>query len=133
MAEIEQAIAEKLAAELDAAEGEAAKPGTSSFHGGPGSSVGLNYSPESSASGGTVVGHHEAGGTRPFTDFVDPTGDGNDAATEQARADSFAEVVAQVKIDRAIADESLRRFRRDPVATTGYVPGLELLDRKVSR
>ena len=135
MAGIEDAIVDGVVEELDAGEAPTAQPGMNTIHGGPGTSS-MNYAPGTSTSGGGVAGLHETKGTRPLAgDFVSPTcppedAATEDAATEQARADAFAAVVAQVKIDRAIADASLRRFHRDPVASTGYVPGLELLEKR---
>ena len=131
MAEVEKAIAEQVADELDTGEVPAAQPGMSQLHGGPGTTPSTHYSPGSSTSGGGVVGQHEGAGTRPLAgDYVLPTGGAEDADTAQERADAYAALVAQVKIDRAISDASLRRFHRDPVVSSGYVPGLEHLDRR---
>ena len=133
MAEIEQVIAEKIADELEASQAPAAQPGTTALHGGgPGTTQSQHYSPGSSTSGGGVVGQHEGAGTRPLGgDYVSPTGGADAADDAQERAEAFTALCAQVKIDNAIADESLRRFRCDPVPTIGHVPGLEHLERKV--
>ena len=128
MTEVEKAIAEQVADELEASEVPAAPSGMTTLHGGPGTSAGLNFSPEASASGGGVAGQHEGVGTRPLAgDYVAPTGGAEDAAVEQDRADAFAVVVAQVRRDRAAADASFARFCKGPVETTGYVTGLEHL------
>ena len=129
MVETEQTIVDGVVDALE--EGDEVPPAsedTTPLHGGgPDSSAGLNYSSGSSASGGGVVGQHEAGGTRPLTDYVAPTGAADDADAALERADAFAAVVAQVRIDRAIADESFRRFCKGPVISTGHVSGVELL------
>ena len=131
MAATETKIAEKIADELEASQAPAAQPGTSMLHGGKGTVQGLNYAPGVAPSGDNI-GPNEGSGTRPLGgDYVSPTGGaeaGNDA---QERAEAFAALVAQVKIDNAASDESLRRFRRDPATPTGYVEGLEFLERKV--
>ena len=62
MATIESEIAGGVVDELEASQAPAAQPGTNAFHGGPGTSAGLNYSSGSSASGGGIVGQHEGGG-----------------------------------------------------------------------
>ena len=131
MAEIEQAIVDGVIDELEASEAPASPQDTTTLHGGPGTSAGLNYSPEASASGGAFVGQHEGVGTRPLAgDYVVPTGGAEDVDTEQERADAFAAVVAQVRIDRAAAEESFRRFCKGPVEPTGYVSGLEHLQER---
>ena len=132
MAEIEETIAEKVADELDAGDVPAAPSGMTTLHGGPGTAESLNYSPGSSASGGGVAGLHEGAGTRPLAGtYVSPTGGADGAAAAQERDAAYAAVVAQVKIDRANSDASLRRFHRDPVVSSGYVEGLENLERRV--
>ena len=133
MAEIEQKIAEKVADELEASQAPAAQPGTSTLHGGPGTVQGLNYAPGVAPSGDNI-GPNEGAGTRPLGgDYVSPTGGADAADDEQERAEAYAAVVAQVKIDNAISDESLRRFRRDPVVSSGYVPGLEFLEQRTRK
>ena len=129
MAEIEQTIAKNVADELDASEAPTAQPGMTDLHGGPGTTAGLNYAPGMDAQGGGgVVGQHEGGGTRPLAGYpVAPTGGAESADTEQAREAAFRATVAQLRIDRAIADESLRRFHRDPVVSNGFVEGLNHL------
>ena len=133
MGENEQKIIDALVDELDAGEAPAAQPGMSMLHGGPGTTESLNYSPGSSTSRGDVAGLHEAAGSRPLAgDFVAPTGgaDGADGAdAEQERDAAFAALTAQLRIDRAAADASFRAFCKSPVISTGYVVGLELLQR----
>ena len=108
MAEIEQTIAEKIADELDAGEAPAAQPGMATLHGGPGTAQGLNYAPGVAPSGDNI-GPNEGAGTRPLGgDYVSPEVT-TTADAAQERAEAFAATVAQVKIDRAIADASLRR------------------------
>ena len=134
MAKIEDAIVDGVVNDLDAGEVPAAQPGMSTLHGGPGTTQGTHYSPGTSTSGGGVVGQHEGAETRPLAgDYNAPTGGDEGADTEQARADAYAATVAQLRIDRAIADQSFRQFRRDPVQGTGYVPGLEHLERRTRK
>ena len=84
------------------------------------------------APSGDNAGLNEGAGTRPLGgDYVSPTGGAEAADDAQERAEAFAALVAQVKIDNAASDESLKRFRRGPVVSSGYVPGLEHLDRRV--
>ena len=133
MAVLEQKIAEKVADELDAGEAAAAQPGTSMLHGGKGTVQGLNYAPGVAPSGDNI-GPNEGAGTRPLAgDYVSPTGGAEAADDAQERAEAFAALCAQVKIDNAIADESLRRFRRDPATPSGYVPGLEHLEQRTRK
>ena len=133
MAEIEQTIAEKIADELGAGEAPAAQPGTSALHGGPGTVQSLNYSPGSAPSGDNA-GLNEGAGTRPLGgDYVSPTGGAEAADDAQERAEAFAALVRQVKIDNAASDESLKRFRRGPVVSSGYVPGLEHLEQRTRK
>ena len=129
MPKIEQTIAENVVGELDAGdEVPVAKPGMSTLHGGPGTTAGTNYAPGAKPGGGAVRGQHETKGTRPLAgDFVSPTCVTDDAGTEQARDAAFRATVAQVRIDRAIEDQSFRQFCRDPVEPKGYVSGLEHL------
>ena len=128
MAKIEQTLAEAITEGIEAGEVPAAPPGINALRAGSGTTPSTHYSPGSSASGGEFVGQHEGGGTRPLAgDYVAPTGGAEDAAVEQDRADAFAAVVAQVRTDRADAEESFRRFCKGPVEPTGYVSGLEHL------
>ena len=129
MAKIEQTIVDAVVDNLEASEVPATPQGTTTLHGGgPGTSASLNYAPGASTSGGAVHGQHEAAGTRPLAgDFVSPTGATDDADSQQAREDAFRATVAQVRIDRAIADQSFRAFCRGPVVSSGYVSGLEHL------
>ena len=130
MVETEQSIVDGVISELEASEAPASPQDTTTLHGGPGTSAGLNYSPGAAPSGDNA-GLNEGAGTRPLGgDYVSPTGGADGADAAQERDAAYAAVVAQVKIDRAISDASLRRFHRDPVVSSGYVPGLEHLDRR---
>ena len=134
MAEIEDVIVDGVVEELDAGEAPTAQPGMTDLHGGPGTSS-MNYAPGGNMGRGAVQGQHENSGTRPLGgDYVAPTGgDGEGANTEEAREAreaAFKATVAQLRIDRAIADESLRRFHRDPVVSDGFVAGLEHIEKR---
>ena len=137
MAAIEDKVATEIAGKLDKSDESTAKPSGAfgPLHGGgPGIVPGLNYSPGDAPGGGGAYGQHEGAGTRPLNgDFVAPTGGAEGAVAEQARADDFASVVAQVKLDRAAAAESYRRYCRGPVEPTGYVSGLDHLQSKHER
>ena len=131
MADTEREIVEKLVDGLEADEATAAQPGMESMHGGPGTSPGLNYSPGATPGGG-AYGQHEGAETRPLAgDYVAPTGGAEGADTIQAREDAYRAAVAQKKIDHAATVASLRAFGRDPVVSTGYVPGIELLVKRI--
>ena len=118
MADIQDMIIDGVVSELDeGASVGVASPSVSPLGGGPGTSS-MNYGPGTSQLGVGVGDLNGGTGTRPL-----PIGGGVDQDL-----DRLAKVGAQVKVDRAEADASYRRFCSGAVAPSGRVPGLTASD-----
>ena len=133
MAEFENTIADAVAAEMGAGEAPGTQPGMTPMHGGPGTAPTLNYDKDAGP-GGEIVGMNEGSDTRPLAgDYVAPSGDVDGVDTMEARDAAYAAAVHQKKVDIAATAESLRRFHRAAPASTGYVPGLEHLEKRIRK
>ena len=134
MGEFENAIADGVVAEMGAGEAPVAPTGGADVHGGPGTVATLNYD-RNAGPGGAVVGMHEAGAaTRPLEGFHGaPADDDEGPDTMEAREAAYAKAVKEKRLSEAASQESLRRFRSDPVITHERVEGLEHLLKRTER